>query len=77
MQFMLTPANDSSEKIARNIPEYRSCQFTASDEQFRMVSVQIELWSLYLNPPPYACDASSHTYFLHLRRSFECNLYVY
>ncbi|KAL3756536.1 hypothetical protein ACHAWU_009930 [Discostella pseudostelligera] len=48
---VLFQANDSSEKIARNIPEYRSCQFTASDEQFRMFRMQficllVGMWSL-------------------------------
>lgn len=36
-------ANDSMEKIAQNVPEFRSCQFTDSDEQFRMVRC-VEPW---------------------------------
>ena len=42
---------DFSKKIARSIPEYRSCRYTDGDEQLRMVRMQIiclllGIWSL-------------------------------
>jgi len=44
MQFectVLFQENESSEKIAQSLSEYRPCRYTDSDEQFRMLRMQV------------------------------------
>eukprot|EP00580_Thalassiosira_gravida_P017172 CAMPEP_0201659176 /NCGR_PEP_ID=MMETSP0494-20130426/2023_1 /ASSEMBLY_ACC=CAM_ASM_000839 /TAXON_ID=420259 /ORGANISM="Thalassiosira gravida, Strain GMp14c1" /LENGTH=272 /DNA_ID=CAMNT_0048136573 /DNA_START=71 /DNA_END=889 /DNA_ORIENTATION=+ len=48
---VLYQENDSSEKIARNLREYRSCQYTEQDEIYRILRMQIicilvGMWSM-------------------------------
>ena len=59
---LFNSANDSSEKFARNILEYRSCQFTDSDEQFRMVCMcETFVFAIWNTPIPGIISYCQHT----------------